>query len=222
MRCYPHFTLTRGRSPGFGSMSTNYSPYSDSLSLRLRLSRLNLARTHHSPVHSTKGTPSHLSMLRLLVGTRFQVLFHSAPAVLFTFPSRYSSLSVAREYLALGGGPPRFPRGFSCPAVLGVKLTEPSRLRRRGCHPLWPAFPDRLADHLVSYSAAVLQDDPRLPRYPELATAATLHKLGLGSSAFARHYLRNHFCFLLLEVLRCFSSLGCLHTPMDSVCSNSP
>jgi hypothetical protein len=30
--------------------------------------------------------------------------------------------------------------------------------------------------------------------------------LGLGSSAFARHYLRNHYCFLLLWVLRCFSS----------------
>ena len=60
MRCYPHFTLTRGRSPGFGSMTTNYSPSSDSLSLRLRLSRLNLARCHHSPVHSTKGTPSHV------------------------------------------------------------------------------------------------------------------------------------------------------------------
>ena len=30
---------------------------------------------------------------------------------------------------------------------------------------------------------------------------------GLGSSAFARHYLRNHFCFLFLQVLRCFSSL---------------
>ena len=29
---------------------------------------------------------------------------------------------------------------------------------------------------------------------------------GLGYSAFARHYLRNHFCFLLLWVLRCFSS----------------
>ena len=28
----------------------------------------------------------------------------------------------------------------------------------------------------------------------------------MGSSAFARHYLRNHFCFLLLGVLRCFSS----------------
>ena len=29
---------------------------------------------------------------------------------------------------------------------------------------------------------------------------------GLGFSAFARHYSRNHFCFLFLRVLRCFSS----------------
>ncbi len=27
--------------------------------------------------------------LELVVGTRFQVLFHSPPGVLFTFPSRY-------------------------------------------------------------------------------------------------------------------------------------
>ena len=31
---------------------------------------------------------------------------------------------------------------------------------------------------------------------------------GLGCSAFARHYLRNHYCFLLLCLLRCFSSAG--------------
>ena len=31
---------------------------------------------------------------------------------------------------------------------------------------------------------------------------------GLGSSAFARHYSRNHFCFLFLRLLRCFSSAG--------------
>ena len=30
---------------------------------------------------------------------------------------------------------------------------------------------------------------------------------GLGFCAFARHYLRNRVCFLLLEVLRCFTSL---------------
>ena len=33
-----------------------------------------------------------------------------------------------------------------------------------------------------------------------------LDNAGLGCSAFARHYLRNHCCFLLLRVLRCFSS----------------
>ena len=31
---------------------------------------------------------------------------------------------------------------------------------------------------------------------------------GLGSCAFARHYLRNRFYFLFLRVLRCFSSPG--------------
>ena len=29
---------------------------------------------------------------------------------------------------------------------------------------------------------------------------------GLGFCAFARHYSRNHYCFLLLRVIRCFSS----------------
>ena len=31
---------------------------------------------------------------------------------------------------------------------------------------------------------------------------------GLGSSAFARHYLRNRFLFLFLRLLRCFTSAG--------------
>ena len=65
------------------------SPYSDSLSLRLRFFHLNLARNHDSPVHSARGTPSHVNVLRQLVGTWFQELFHSPPGVLFTFPSRY-------------------------------------------------------------------------------------------------------------------------------------
>ena len=40
---------------------------------------------------------------------------------------------------------------------------------------------------------------------------------GLGSSDFARHYFRNHYCFLFLRVLRCFSSPGSPLIPMDSV-----
>ena len=42
-------------------------------------------------------------------------------------------------------------------------------------------------------------------------------QLGLGSSDFARRYSRNHFCFLFLRLLRCFSSPGSLRTPMYSV-----
>ena len=62
-----------------------------------------------------------------------------------------------------------------------------------GYHRLWPFFPKR-STSLISCYAVVLQ-----PRY-------CLNNTGLGYSAFARHYLRNHFCFLLLWVLRCFSS----------------
>src|SRR2546430_7302862 len=35
-------------------------------------------------------TPQRGTQLRRIVGKRFQVLFHSPPGVLFTFPSRYS------------------------------------------------------------------------------------------------------------------------------------
>ena len=43
---------------------------------------------------------------------------------------------------------------------------------------------------------------------------------GLGSSAFARRYLRNRVFFLFLRVLRCFSSPRSLCIPMCSVYSD--
>ena len=61
-------------------------------------------------------------VLSLLVSSRFQVLFHSPPGVLFTFPSRYFSLSVTWSYLAFGDGPPFFRQDFSCPDVLRIPL----------------------------------------------------------------------------------------------------
>ena len=45
-----------------------------------------------------------------------------------------------------------------------------------------------------------------LPRRSPTTPAGT--PAGLASSAFARHYSRNHFCFLFLRLLRCFSSAG--------------
>ena len=61
-------------------------------------------------------------VLPLLVNIEFQVLFHSPPGVLFTFPSQYYTLSVTEEYLGLGGGPPGFPQGFSRLVVLWILL----------------------------------------------------------------------------------------------------
>ena len=75
-----------------------------------------------------------------------------------------------------------------------VPARQMSRLRLRGSHALRPRFPAGSAVGPLAPSP-VLQ--PRVARR---------HVPGLGSSAFARHYLRNHCYFLLLRVLRCFSS----------------
>ena len=83
---------------------------------------LNLAAYDNSPAHYAKGTQSDPKILLLLVSAWFQVLFHSPPGVLFTFPSRYWFTIGNRQYLALADGPARFPQDFSCPAVLGISF----------------------------------------------------------------------------------------------------
>src|SRR5215203_5038499 len=59
------------------------------------------ARRHHSE-----------ERLRPLVGTRFQVLFHSPSGVLFTFPSRYLSAIGHLGVLSLGGWSPQIQTAF--------------------------------------------------------------------------------------------------------------
>ncbi len=160
-----------------------------------------------SPLHITRRTVlqkvrdhSYIDLSQL-AGTGFQVLFHSPPGGLFPFPSRYYSLSVTTEYLALRGGPRTFRQGFTCSVLLWI-LSRFSRFRIRGFHSLWRELSISLL------LAASIDYTVRTPR----------SKLpGLGSSAFARRYLRNHFCFLFLRLLRCFSSPGSLFKPMDSV-----
>ena len=44
------------------------------------------------------------------------------PGFFSIFAHATCSLSVVEEYLALGGGPPGFTPGFSCPALLGIPL----------------------------------------------------------------------------------------------------
>src|SRR5919108_704676 len=90
--------------------------------------------------HAVTRTCKHVPTLPRLVGTRFQVLFHSPPGVLFTIPSRYCPLSVTREYSGLAGGPAGFTRDFSGPVLLGCLFNEPHRFRLRGSYPLRRTF----------------------------------------------------------------------------------
>ena len=138
--------------------------------------------------------------LHLTVNIGFQVLFHSPPGVLFTFPSQYYALSVTKEYLALRGGPRLFPQGSTCLVVLWILLPV-IRFHVRGFHPLWLAFPKPFCYPLTMTFAV---------RTPDCTQS------GLGSFPFARRYLGNHCCFLFLRLLRCFSSPGSLYMAMYS------
>ena len=55
-------------------------------------------------------------MLCVLVNIGFQVLFHSPPGVLFTFPSQYCSTIGHQVVFRLRGWSPHFPCGFLVPA----------------------------------------------------------------------------------------------------------
>ena len=67
-------------------------------------------------------------------------------------------------------------------------------------------FPDTSIRLVVRMQAL----QPRMPNH------------GLGCSPFARHYLGNHYCFLFLRVLRCFSSPGALLPMTDDDVFNQP
>src|SRR4030081_65969 len=92
---YRRFTLAMGRSPRFGSRARDSNALFRLAFATATPHGLTSPRTTNSQAHSSKGTPSpttqRAAQLRRIVGTWFQVLFHSPPGVLFTFPSRYLS-----------------------------------------------------------------------------------------------------------------------------------
>src|SRR5690606_2487169 len=71
----------------------------------------------------------------------FRYCFTPLPGYFSPFPHGTGPLSVAREYLGLGGGPPGFARDFPGPALLGIDVRESPGFRLRGCHPLRRRFP---------------------------------------------------------------------------------
>ena len=73
---------------------------------------VNLAGERNSLTHYAKGTRSPDEVrLPLFVRSRFQVLFHSGPPVLFTFPSRYLFAIGRLRVFSLGGWAPHVQTG---------------------------------------------------------------------------------------------------------------
>ena len=130
------------RSPGFGSITYDlnrpiqtrfpfgYVPYIV----------LNLAIYNNSPDRSTKSTISHLNVLYLLVNIGFQVLFHSPPGVLFTFPSRYYFTIGHQVVFSLMGWSPHIHTRFHVPRIT-LDTIMLAHLSYTGLSPSMVCFP---------------------------------------------------------------------------------
>ena len=95
--CYPSFNLPKGRSLGFASTPSDLSPCSDSLSLRLRISRSLTLPEKVTRRFIMQKARRHSCELRPLVGAWFQELFHSSVRSAF-----HLSFTVLVHYRSLG------------------------------------------------------------------------------------------------------------------------
>jgi hypothetical protein len=74
-------------------------------------------------------------------------------------------------------------------------------------HRLRSTIPDRSATQPFSHSTPGQADQIQMLPQPHTRNARRLsHAHGLAPSPFAHHYSGNHYCFLFLRVLRCFTS----------------
>ena len=134
--------------------------------------RLKLARKTKSLTHYTKGTPSELKAPPTACRRPVSGSVSLPSSGCFSpFPHGTGSLSVSKEYLAFGGGPPIFRQDYTCPALLVSSLVPQRCFYIRGYHPLWPAFPDRSVNkaaktrRLVRFRSPLLSES-RLISFP--------------------------------------------------------
>ena len=126
-------------------------------------SPLNLAGNCNSPDRSTKSTLSSLQYkycsLQLLVNIGFQVLFHSPPGVLFTFPSLYCFSIGHQVVFRLGGWSPRLPARF----LVSRGTLDPApclRISLTGLSPSLVGFPNTI---LLSFNMVPAVLNPIAP-----------------------------------------------------------
>ena len=160
-----------------------YTPTSDSLSLRLAYQSLTSPHTATRWLILQKARRHSARLLRLLVGARFQVLFHSPLGVLFTFPSRYWFAIGHRRVFSLGGWSPLLRTGFHVPGPTRDAEPRSCWFRVRGSHPLRPALPCRSATMWICNLTREGSSRTCVPQPPG-GNACRLHAPGFGLVRF--------------------------------------
>ena len=110
--------------------------------------------------------------LRLVVGIRFQVLFHSPSGVLFTFPSRYWFTIGHRSIFSLMPWAALIPTGLLVPRSTRVRKPESLiNFAYRAVTSFGPPFQDGSSINRFSYSPNAPQCIPPVSHYTPCTTA---------------------------------------------------
>jgi hypothetical protein len=117
--------------------------------------------------HAVTPTTSGIR-LRRIVGTRFQVLFHSPPGVLFTFPSRYLSAIGHQGVFRLNGWSRQIHTEFQGFRVTWEHAPEPALYVYGPITLYGTAFQPTSTSTLVSYSVLSRQTQSSGPTTPHM------------------------------------------------------
>ena len=110
----------------------------------------------------------------------------------------------------MGGGPPGFPQGFSCPVVLWI-LSAGSKFRLQDFHPLWCAFPKHF-DYLLPMPYTVRNPEELGPSvWPFSRSLAATKEIEFSFSSY---------CYLDVSVHSVPFHTLCIHVWILEVCSS--
>ena len=131
--------------------------------------------------------------------------------MLFTFPSRYWFTIGRWVVLSLTRWSSQIHTGFHVPRATWEHHTELDPLSPTGLLPSMALLSRRIRLALELVTLRRCRRTAKWVPRPRHGNATGLsHRVGLGSSRFARRYSGSRSCFPFLGVLRCFNSPGCL------------
>lgn len=211
-RSYPRFNLPMRRSLRFGSTACDSnalfrlafatapphgltSPHT--ITRRLILQK---ARSHITDKASLVQAPT--ACRHTVSGTISRPL----TGALFTFPSRYLFTIGHQGVFRLTRWSWQIHTGFLEPRATWDPLKQSNQFRLPDSHGLRRNFPEASTTSWIYHCSWPRQKPQEGPTTPHTQHLWLSHAHGLASSAFAHHYSRNHYCFLFLRVLRCFTS----------------